>query len=520
MANFKKTNVKYFSKPQLKPTPDNEYWNKLVDPVFLKEFAGIDHVSFSNVDPFYFAVTASAKVQVYNPITKLVCKNLSKFREAAYGGTFRNDGKLLVAGGEDPEVKLFDVSSKNLLRVFKGHKGPIHRCFFTRDNTHISSFSDDKVVALWDIPSESRVSSFTHHTDYVRAGAVSPVSSDILISGSYDKTVNVYDTRSSDPVMTVNHGSPIESVLFLPSGGIFVSGGGLEVCVWDMLGGGRLLHRFSCHHKTVTSLCLASGGKRLVSGSLDHHVKIYDLVTFTPVHTLDYPSAVLSVDVSKNDEYVVAGMINGLVSVRKREIAADKVDVTSSLQNIDKVPVKLPDMQVFSSSSSLEKKAERRSVDQALRGFKYVKALQISLKGSNRNSAQLLATLGELIRRKGLHRAVIGLDEKLTKKLTTFIAKNVDVPQYFDVLSQTTFIVIDVVEEMMGSGLSPSGGLVSILSRLARRLQSEQDSVRELLELQGALQMLFSTSSGGEVSPTTQYEPSAGASRELCVNVA
>ncbi|KAI5736769.1 hypothetical protein M8J76_006865 [Diaphorina citri] len=427
MASFKKTNAKYFSKPQQKRTPDNEYWNKLADPVVLKEFAGIDHVSFSNVDPYYFAVTSSAKVQVYNPITKLVYKNLSKFREAAYGGTFRKDGKLLVAGGEDPEVKLFDVSSKNLLRVFKGHKGPIHRCFFTCDNTHIASFSDDKVVALWDIPSESQMSTFTNHTDYVRAGTVSPVSSDIVISGSYDKTVNVYDTRSPDPVMSVNHGSPVESVLCLPSGGIFVTGGGLDVCIWDMLGGGKLLHKFTCHHKTVTSLCLASGGKRLISASLDHHAKIYEMVNFSPVHTLDYPSPVLSIDVSMNDEYVVAGMINGLVSIRKREDSnQDKGELTHNVHNIGKV---FPQV-----TNTRESKEARRSVEQALREFRYVKALQLSLQGSNKNPARLLATLGELVRRKGLHRAVIGLDEKFTKKLVAFIAKHIDVPQYFDVL--------------------------------------------------------------------------------------
>uniref|UniRef100_A0A8D8MGH9 U3 small nucleolar RNA-associated protein 15 homolog n=1 Tax=Cacopsylla melanoneura TaxID=428564 RepID=A0A8D8MGH9_9HEMI len=526
MASFKKTNAKYFSKPQQKLTADNEYWNKLGDPVVLKEFAGIDHVSFSKVDPYYFAITSSAKVQVYNPITKLVYKTLSKFREAAYGGTFRKDGKLLVAGGEDPEIKLFDVSSKNLLRVFKGHKGPIHRCFFTCDNTHISSFSDDKVVALWDIPSESRVASFSNHTDYVRAGAVSPVSSDIIISGSYDKTVTVYDTRSPDPVMNVNHGSPVESVLCLQSGGIFVSGGGPDVCVWDMLGGGKLLHRFSCHHKTVTSLCLASGGKRLISGSLDHHAKIYELVNFTPVHTLDYPSPVLSIDVSMNDEYVVAGMINGLVSIRKRdsESTSSETDVMSSVSNIGKVPVKLPDMQVFShSASSRDTKEARRSVEQALREFKYVKALHISLDNCNKNQARLLATLGELIRRKGLHRAVVGLEEKCIRKLVAFITKHIDVPQYFDVLSQTTYVVIDVLEEMIASGLSPSSSLVSGLHTLGRRVKAEQDSLRELLELQGALQMVFSApqeSNPTPLSPSkTQYEPSVGAARELCVNV-
>jgi len=39
----------------------------------------------------------------------------------------------------------------------------VHRCFFTLDKTHIASFSDDKSVCLWDIPSESKVTSFCEH---------------------------------------------------------------------------------------------------------------------------------------------------------------------------------------------------------------------------------------------------------------------------------------------------------------------------------------------------------------------
>jgi len=39
----------------------------------------------------------------------------------------------------------------------------VHRCFFTLDKTHIASYSDDKSVCLWDIPSESKVTSFCEH---------------------------------------------------------------------------------------------------------------------------------------------------------------------------------------------------------------------------------------------------------------------------------------------------------------------------------------------------------------------
>lgn len=61
------------------------------------------------------------QVQVYNPITKTVWKNLSRFREAAYGGSFRSDGRLICAGGEESIVRMFDVSTKTPLRIFKGH---------------------------------------------------------------------------------------------------------------------------------------------------------------------------------------------------------------------------------------------------------------------------------------------------------------------------------------------------------------------------------------------------------------
>lgn len=79
---------------------------------------------------------------------------------------------------------------------------------------------------------------------------------------------------------------------------LYISTGGTEIRVWDACAGGRLLAKLCQHHKTVTCLCLGSGNKRLLSGSLDRHVKIYDISSYQVVHTLDYPNAVLSLDVS------------------------------------------------------------------------------------------------------------------------------------------------------------------------------------------------------------------------------
>lgn len=154
--------------------------------MLVKETGGIDYIDFNPVQPHYFAVTCSVRVQIYNPITKLVVKNLSRFEGNSYGGTFRKDGRLLVAGDEKGTVRLFDTSTKNVLRVFTGHKAAVHRNVFTADNAHIASFSDDRTVKLWDIPTQKAVHTYEEHEDYVRAGCANPVSPNVFISGRLD----------------------------------------------------------------------------------------------------------------------------------------------------------------------------------------------------------------------------------------------------------------------------------------------------------------------------------------------
>lgn len=110
----------------------------------------------------------------------------------------------------------------------------------------------------------------------------------------------------------------MESTLFLPSGGIFISAGGTEVKVWDIFNGGKLLSCMSQHHKTVTSLRLSSNNSRLISASLDRHLKIYDISTFNVVHNIDFPNAILSMAISDNDDILAVGMVDGVISISKR----------------------------------------------------------------------------------------------------------------------------------------------------------------------------------------------------------
>lgn len=515
---FKKTNKAVYQKPASVLSEDTIYWKKLGLPVLVKEFGAIDYLDFSPAEPYYFAATCSVRVQVYDPITKVVAKNISKFVEAAYGASFRGDGRLLVAGSEEAVVKLFDVHSKNVLRVFTGHTGPVHRTFFTKDQVKILSYSDDKSVNLWDIATEEKISSFSEHTDYVRAGAASPISPEIILSGSYDNTLKLYDCRSNETVLTVNHGSPVESTIFLPSGGLFISAGGTEIKVWDIFNGGKLLANISQHHKTVTTLRLASNNSRLMSASLDRHVKIYDISTFKVVHNIDFPNAVLSMAISKDDDTLAVGMIDGIISIRKREKPARPVDKKTHLFKFAPDHIQTS---IVEESKKKDNTNKGPDSDKFLRKMEFTKALSAVLKTyvATKYPEKTAALIQEMLRRKVLHVAIDGLNEKDIGTLLKYFKKNIGETRFSRVIIDAANVFVDVFGDQVKTFSELNQWLYT---SLMKDIEEEIEVCKRICELEGAMNLLMAgavnnTSDTIELNDT--FVPSSKAQKEIVIDV-
>ena len=54
---------------------------------------------------------------------------------------------------------------------------------------------------------------------------MSHTSSDILVSGSYDHTIQVWDRRLAGSTVQLTHGSLMESVLLVPNGMLLITEG-------------------------------------------------------------------------------------------------------------------------------------------------------------------------------------------------------------------------------------------------------------------------------------------------------
>lgn len=388
-------------------------------------------------------------------------------------------------------MKLFETATKRNLRSFKGHTAGVRRTFFTADKQHIASFSDDKTVRLWDIPSQSCVLTYEDaHSDYIRAGCINPVSPQTLVSGGFDNKVKMYDTRTKSSVMEVDHGSTVHSVMFLPTGGIFISAGASHVKLWDAFAG-RLIAMMSTHNRDITCLRLACNGRRLMSGGLDRKVKIYDTSTYQTVHTLEFPNAITSMAVAPDDETFVIGMTDGIVSVQRMD--SDRKIKTLEKQKVPKI---------VSSSDQIVgdyKRAAEAKYNKCLRKFDYSSALKAVLnpRCTNQTPQITVGLMSELMRRKGLVRAIERQTDEYMVRIITFLIRYIGDRRFMRTIIDVSNVVLDFFEDDFSS---LTGEVAKKFMELNKTLKREEGLLIDCIKLQGAFEQLMSVANVADQS--------------------
>ena len=106
----------------------------------------------------FLLLLVSFQIHIYGPFSQEPVKTFTRFKDTAYCGRFRSDGQLLVAGCEDSVVRLFDVSGKVALRMFKGH---------TKYVSHVSLSKTVLVVFHFCLPLQVFISHISKDFSYL-----------------------------------------------------------------------------------------------------------------------------------------------------------------------------------------------------------------------------------------------------------------------------------------------------------------------------------------------------------------
>lgn len=221
------------------------------------------------------------------------------------------DGKLVATGSSDRAggyLRLWDTTNGQLVRSLDGHTDAVNSVRFSRDGKRLLTSSCDATARLWNVETGELIRTFAGHDWWVWSAAFSPDERRI-VTASHDGSALVWttDTGEPNPVRFLGHRrdgnqTPVFTAVFAPDGRR-VASGGLDNCVriWDpdelqpfdyagAIAGQKPPPQpcvtLAGHKAAVHALAFSPDGKRLVSGSHDNSVIVWDPETGAMIKTL------------------------------------------------------------------------------------------------------------------------------------------------------------------------------------------------------------------------------------------
>lgn len=192
------------------------------------------------------------------------------------------DGSKVLTGSFDYSARLWDFVEQKELGVLDEHTGPVNAVAFVGDGKRGLTAGNDGTVILWDLDTLKPLRRLNGHQNRVMALAVA---GGVAASGSWDRTVRIWDLDSGALVRTIRQPSPVNTIALGPGGGLLVVGGhdGI-VRLWDVASG-RPLGSLKGHELGITQVAVSPDGKYLLSSGIDNTLRLWDLAEYREVRS-------------------------------------------------------------------------------------------------------------------------------------------------------------------------------------------------------------------------------------------
>jgi WD40 repeat protein len=203
------------------------------------------------------------------------------YRGQAWALASSPDGRSVVVGGSEPDIRLYDVRTSGV-----GHPLgiPIRwaRCLaFSPDGSLLAASSVfDHEILLWDFTSGRERARLRGHESSVTSLAFAPDGRSLVSASAREPAIFFWDLATGRPRrLGVPHGS-VTALAYSPDGGWLASTSPLEgpVRLWD-LAGGRGDRLIGTHSQARDPVAFSPDGRMLATAGDDGAVWLWDLAT-------------------------------------------------------------------------------------------------------------------------------------------------------------------------------------------------------------------------------------------------
>jgi serine/threonine protein kinase len=159
------------------------------------------------------------ELHALKPGASLVAVQFKGFTGAILSVAVARQGSLLLSGGEDSYLRLWDARTGAELGRWN-HGSPISSVALSSDGTRGLSGGPDKIIRLWDLATDAfqpkELRSLQGHTQPIRSVGFSPDGKHAL-SGSEDQTMRLWDLTTGKQLHVFDGHASVNSVAFHPT---------------------------------------------------------------------------------------------------------------------------------------------------------------------------------------------------------------------------------------------------------------------------------------------------------------
>lgn len=328
------------------------------DQLDLSLLLGLEAVKLNDIAESYGSVLTAMQL---NPRLLTFLRAAGSLQEVA----FSPDGQWLASAGENGELLLWDLATRQVHFRLEGHDPGllVNSVSFTPDSRLLASASDDLTIRLWDVATGQSVGQpLRGHSGFVQVVVASPDPERPLLAsggGGGDHIIRLWDWTTGEQMgELVGHtldvwdmafsadGRWLASIAFDNTARVWEVASGREVFpsinllnapfrvainsqaqllatgdtagqieLWDLNSGERIGQPLAAQVNTITGLVFSQDGRFLYSSSADNMIKIWEVVERALIPAgnplIGHAGFIYGLDISPNGQLLAGGDTGG-----------------------------------------------------------------------------------------------------------------------------------------------------------------------------------------------------------------